>query len=249
MSIDLNDFTFISLSIFSSYVNITINHLLIYQHLFINSSSIYSILSVFIIRHLPTRHLSVLSSRHPLVHKLIYQFDLFTSLEMLVGSQPANLASPLLYSWNPQGHTRDHPSRDDSHTAGGDGKGGQEKRRHCVNSSRSSLLPLSPRVAPTFCGVQEPTPHTDLSPHWVWAISNQIVLFSSEKLTSHRGLTLQWGQFIDHDLDFTPEPPARVAFTVGVDCERTCTQLPPCFPIKLPPASPPGPKCGPHPRP
>ncbi|VFV38905.1 eosinophil peroxidase-like [Lynx pardinus] len=67
---------------------------------------------------------------------------------------------------------------------------------------------------------QEPTPHTDLSPHWVWAISNQIVLFSSERLTSHRGLTLmfmQWGQFIDHDLDFTPEPPARVAFTVGVD--------------------------------
>uniref|UniRef100_A0A8C9J924 Eosinophil peroxidase n=1 Tax=Panthera tigris altaica TaxID=74533 RepID=A0A8C9J924_PANTA len=70
-----------------------------------------------------------------------------------------------------------------------------------------------------------------------WAFTSHIVLFSSERLTSHQGLTLmfmQCGQFIDHDLDFTPEPPARVAFTVGVDCERTCTQLPPCFPINDP---------------
>uniref|UniRef100_A0A2I3GWV5 Eosinophil peroxidase n=1 Tax=Nomascus leucogenys TaxID=61853 RepID=A0A2I3GWV5_NOMLE len=49
---------------------------------------------------------------------------------------------------------------------------------------------------------------------------------------------VSWGQFIDHDLDFSPESPARVAFTAGVDCERTCDQLPPCFPIKIPPNDP-----------
>ncbi|XP_072796283.1 eosinophil peroxidase [Vicugna pacos] len=75
----------------------------------------------------------------------------------------------------------------------------------------------------------------------VRAVSNQIVRFPSERLTSDRGRSLmfmQWGQFIDHDLDFTPESPARVAFTAGVDCERTCAQLPPCFPIKIPPNDP-----------
>lgn len=48
---------------------------------------------------------------------------------------------------------------------------------------------------------------------------------------------MQWGQFIDHDLDFAPETPARVAFNAGVDCEKTCVQLPPCFPIKVPSAN------------
>ncbi|ELW61586.1 Eosinophil peroxidase [Tupaia chinensis] len=72
-------------------------------------------------------------------------------------------------------------------------------------------------------------------------VSNQIVRFPSERLTSDRGRALmfmQWGQFIDHDLDFSPESPARVAFTAGVDCEKTCAQLPPCFPIQIPPNDP-----------
>ncbi|XP_037665550.1 eosinophil peroxidase [Choloepus didactylus] len=75
----------------------------------------------------------------------------------------------------------------------------------------------------------------------VRAVSNQIVRFPSERLASDPGRALmftQWGQFIDHDLDFSPESPARVTFTGGVDCERTCAQLPPCFPIKIPPNDP-----------
>ncbi|XP_062072685.1 eosinophil peroxidase [Lepus europaeus] len=75
----------------------------------------------------------------------------------------------------------------------------------------------------------------------VRAVSNQIVQFPSNRLASDPGRALmfmQWGQFIDHDLDFSPESPARVAFTAGVDCEKTCAQLPPCFPIKIPPNDP-----------
>lgn len=94
-------------------------------------------------------------------------------------------------------------------------------------------------------------PDADLPPHQVRAVSNQIVRFPTERLTPDRGRALmfmQWGQFIDHDLDFVPESPARVTFTAGVDCERTCAQLPPCFPIKVPSAAPPGPWGGPPPR-
>ncbi|XP_045443283.1 eosinophil peroxidase [Pipistrellus kuhlii] len=71
----------------------------------------------------------------------------------------------------------------------------------------------------------------------VRAVSNQIVRFPQERMTQDRSRALmfmQWGQFIDHDLDFSPETPARVGFAGGVDCERTCAQLPPCFPIKIP---------------
>uniref|UniRef100_A0A8D1WE73 Eosinophil peroxidase n=1 Tax=Sus scrofa TaxID=9823 RepID=A0A8D1WE73_PIG len=75
----------------------------------------------------------------------------------------------------------------------------------------------------------------------VRAVSNQIVRFPSEKLTSDWGRSLMfthWGQFIDHDMTFAPESLARVSFTTGVDCEKTCAQLPPCFPIKIPPNDP-----------
>ncbi|XP_020040894.2 eosinophil peroxidase [Castor canadensis] len=75
----------------------------------------------------------------------------------------------------------------------------------------------------------------------VRAVSNQIVRFPRKRLASDWGRSLmfmQWGQFIDHDLDFSPESPARVTFTAGVDCEKTCAQLPPCFPIKIPPNDP-----------
>lgn len=84
---------------------------------------------------------------------------------------------------------------------------------------------------------REPRPMPTVLPHQVRDVSNQIVRFPSQKLTSDQGRALmfmQWGQFIDHDLDFSPESPARVAFNMGVDCEKTCAQLPPCFPIKVP---------------
>ncbi|XP_048222490.1 myeloperoxidase [Perognathus longimembris pacificus] len=73
------------------------------------------------------------------------------------------------------------------------------------------------------------------------AVSNAIVRFPTEQLTPDQERALmfmQWGQFIDHDLDFTPEPAARASFLTGLNCEISCLQQPPCFPLKIPPNDP-----------
>ncbi|KAK2496651.1 hypothetical protein MC885_013247 [Smutsia gigantea] len=73
------------------------------------------------------------------------------------------------------------------------------------------------------------------------AVSNAIVRFPTEQLTPDQERSLmfmQWGQLIDHDLDFSPEPAARVSFITGVNCETSCLQQPPCFPLKIPPNDP-----------
>ncbi|NWH58032.1 PERM Myeloperoxidase, partial [Geococcyx californianus] len=72
-------------------------------------------------------------------------------------------------------------------------------------------------------------------------VSNKIVRFPPEqlRLDQQRSLIfMQWGQFIDHDLDFSPDTPARVTFSGEVDCETSCAKAPPCFPIKIPPDDP-----------
>ncbi|XP_006833700.1 PREDICTED: myeloperoxidase [Chrysochloris asiatica] len=73
------------------------------------------------------------------------------------------------------------------------------------------------------------------------AVSNAIVRFPTEQLTPDQERSLmfmQWGQLLDHDLDFTPEPAARVSFITGLNCETSCLQQPPCFPLKIPPNDP-----------
>ena len=76
------------------------------------------------------------------------------------------------------------------------------------------------------------------------AVSNEIVRFPTEKLTPDQERSLmfmQWGQLLDHDLDFTPEPAARASFLTGINCEISCLQQPPCFPLKVLPPGPLGP--------
>ncbi|XP_075761167.1 myeloperoxidase isoform X2 [Pelodiscus sinensis] len=75
----------------------------------------------------------------------------------------------------------------------------------------------------------------------VRAVSNQIIRFPTEQLITDQQRSLmfmQWGQFIDHDMDFGPETPATVTFSGAVDCETSCAKEPPCFPIKIPPNDP-----------
>ncbi|CAL8284876.1 unnamed protein product, partial [Lota lota] len=66
----------------------------------------------------------------------------------------------------------------------------------------------------------------------VEAVSKKIMTSSfKRKENSYSQLMIEWGQFIDHDITFTPQS-TRDATDVGVDCLNTCQNVHPCFPIQ-----------------
>ncbi|XP_066492583.1 eosinophil peroxidase-like [Tiliqua scincoides] len=69
-------------------------------------------------------------------------------------------------------------------------------------------------------------------------VSNELVRFPNEKLTKDWGrsvMFMQWGQFIDHDMDFGPGTTATLTFQNTTQCGLNCVKAPPCFPIQIPP--------------
>ncbi|CAN0028370.1 peroxidasin homolog isoform X1 [Lampetra fluviatilis] len=51
-------------------------------------------------------------------------------------------------------------------------------------------------------------------------------------------LLMQWGQFLDHDMDLTVAALSQARFSDGRPCSEACTDDPPCFPIAVPPDDP-----------
>ena len=67
-------------------------------------------------------------------------------------------------------------------------------------------------------------------------VSTQLISTGSntpDEVFTH--MLMQWGQFVDHDLDFTVASPSSERFADDEDCTNTCENQSPCFPIPIPP--------------
>uniref|UniRef100_A0A8C0DQ32 Thyroid peroxidase n=1 Tax=Balaenoptera musculus TaxID=9771 RepID=A0A8C0DQ32_BALMU len=67
-------------------------------------------------------------------------------------------------------------------------------------------------------------------------VSRQVIQVSNEAVTEdgqYSDLLVAWGQYIDHDMAFTPQSASLAAFGGGADCQQTCEKRSPCFPIQV----------------
>ncbi|XP_026969682.1 peroxidasin homolog isoform X4 [Sagmatias obliquidens] len=66
-------------------------------------------------------------------------------------------------------------------------------------------------------------------------------LIGTEAITPDEQFThmlMQWGQFLDHDLDSTVVALSQARFSDGQHCSSTCSSDPPCFSVAIPPDDP-----------
>lgn len=105
----------------------------------------------------------------------------------------------------------------------------------------ASLTPFRRLLSPIYeNGFSTPIGWTDadVRPN-ARLISLQLV--SSSHVTDDEQYThmlMQWGQFLDHDLDFTVSSLSTNRFSDGLDCTNTCDNQSPCYPILIPPGDP-----------
>ncbi|XP_064881099.1 thyroid peroxidase [Oncorhynchus nerka] len=69
----------------------------------------------------------------------------------------------------------------------------------------------------------------------VHEVSKKILQSSSRPMlldAAYCQMLVDWGQYIDHDISFTPQSTSRAAFLGGLDCLKTCENINPCFPIE-----------------
>ncbi|KAK1124010.1 hypothetical protein K0M31_007038 [Melipona bicolor] len=65
-------------------------------------------------------------------------------------------------------------------------------------------------------------------------------LITTRNITSDSGIThmvMQWGQFLDHDLDHALPAVSSESWD-GIDCKKSCDNAAPCFPMDVPPGDP-----------
>ncbi|XP_042098688.1 thyroid peroxidase isoform X3 [Ovis aries] len=67
-------------------------------------------------------------------------------------------------------------------------------------------------------------------------VTRRIIHASNEAVTGddrYSDLLTAWGQYIDHDVAFTPQSVGPPAPGAGADCQLTCEPQSPCFPIQI----------------
>ncbi|XP_035245670.1 eosinophil peroxidase-like isoform X3 [Anguilla anguilla] len=72
-------------------------------------------------------------------------------------------------------------------------------------------------------------------------VSNRILTTVNEGVENDQVFThlvTIFGQWNDHDLSFTPHSPSIRSFSNGINCDATCEQANPCFPILIPKQDP-----------
>ena len=89
----------------------------------------------------------------------------------------------------------------------------------CYWPLRSLTIPLQ---AIFFTQVREVTRH-------LIQVSNEAVTEDDQ----YSDFLPVWGQYIDHDIALTPQSTSMAAFWGGVDCQMTCENQNPCFPIQV----------------
>ncbi|XP_067849684.1 eosinophil peroxidase-like [Heptranchias perlo] len=52
--------------------------------------------------------------------------------------------------------------------------------------------------------------------------------------SSYAHILVEWGQWIDHDMDLTPQSASTSSFIDNSDCSSSCHNRSPCFPIQIP---------------
>ncbi|KAJ6665884.1 hypothetical protein lerEdw1_001356 [Lerista edwardsae] len=70
----------------------------------------------------------------------------------------------------------------------------------------------------------------------VHEVTQKIIEAANEDVTNdelHSDLIVVWGQYIDHDLAFTPQSVSRPSVLGEADCLWTCENRNPCFPIQV----------------
>jgi hypothetical protein len=67
-------------------------------------------------------------------------------------------------------------------------------------------------------------------------VTRHVIQVSNEAVTEddqYSDFLTAWGQYIDHDIALTPQSASTTAFSGGADCQLTCENQNPCFPIQV----------------